>query len=52
VLINARTIFGVTAEAPAVRGWIYAGIVAIWLTGVAVVVRSHRRNGSSLLNAA
>ena len=52
VPINARTIFGVTAEAPAVRAWVYAGIVAVWLAGVAVVVRAHRRDGAPLLEAA
>ncbi|MBD0338592.1 MAG: sulfite exporter TauE/SafE family protein [Thermoleophilia bacterium] len=52
VLINARTIFGVTAEAPTFRGWVYAGIATVWLAGVAVVVRSHRRDGSPLFNAA
>jgi uncharacterized membrane protein YfcA len=52
VLINARTIFGVTAETPALRAWVYAAIVAVWLVGVGAVVRSHRRSGSPLLNAA
>ena len=52
VLINARTIFGVTEETPVLRGWTYAAIVAVWLAGLTVVVRSHRRNGSPLVNAA
>lgn len=49
VLINVRTIFGATAEAPQLRGWTYAAIVAVWLGGVALVVRAHRREGRPLL---
>jgi uncharacterized protein len=53
VLINARTIFGATGgETLAVRGWAYAAIVAVWLTGLALVVRAHRRDGAPLLNTA
>lgn len=52
VLINARTLFGVMGEAPALRGSTYVAIVAVWLVGVAVVVRSHRRNGAPLLTPA
>ncbi len=52
VLINARTLFGVTSEAPALRGWTYAAIAVVWLIGVAVVVRSHRRDGAPLLETA
>jgi uncharacterized protein len=49
VLINVRTIFGVTGEAAALRGWAYAGIVALWAGGLALVVRTHRRDGLPLL---
>ena len=52
VLINARTIFGVTSEATAVRSWTYAAIVLVWLAGLAVVVRSYRRDGAPLLDTA
>jgi uncharacterized membrane protein YfcA len=50
ILTNARTIFGVTGEATAVRGWMYAGIVVVWIAAVTLVVRAHRRDGSPLLN--
>jgi uncharacterized membrane protein YfcA len=52
VLMNARTIFGVTGETTALRGWTYAAIVAVWIAGLAVVVRAHRRDGSPLLEPA
>lgn len=52
VLINARTIFGTIGETPSVRGWTYAAILAVWLTGLALVVRAHRRDGEPLLNPA
>ncbi|MBD0348882.1 MAG: sulfite exporter TauE/SafE family protein [Thermoleophilia bacterium] len=52
VLVNARTIFGVTSEASGLRGSTYAAIVVVWLIGVAVVVRSHRRTGAPLLDTA
>jgi uncharacterized membrane protein YfcA len=50
IVTNARTIFGETAEATAVRGWTYAAVVAVWIAAVALVVRAHRRDGSPLLN--
>ena len=49
VLTNVRTIFGVTTETVALRGWTYAAIVAVWVAGVALVVRAHRREGLPLL---
>jgi uncharacterized membrane protein YfcA len=52
VLINARTIFGATGEAVALRGWAYAAIVALWVAGLTFVVRAHRREGEPLLNPA
>ncbi|MEX2646456.1 MAG: sulfite exporter TauE/SafE family protein [Gaiellaceae bacterium] len=52
VLMNARTIFGVTGETTTLRGWTYAAIVAVWIAGLAVVVRAHRRDGSPLLEPA
>jgi hypothetical protein len=50
--MNARTIFGVTGETTALRGWTYAAIVAVWIAGLAVVVRAHRRDGAPLLEPA
>jgi len=48
VLTNTRTLFSVTEEPAAVRGWVYAAILVVWAAAVAIVVRAHRRTGAPL----
>jgi uncharacterized membrane protein YfcA len=50
VVTNVRTIFSVTSEPAAVRGWTYVALLAVWLAAVAYVVRAHRRDGTPLVN--
>jgi uncharacterized membrane protein YfcA len=50
VVTNVRTIFTLAGEPVQVRALTYAALVAVWIVAVAVVVRAHRREGTSLLN--
>jgi uncharacterized membrane protein YfcA len=50
VLTNVRTIFSILDEAPAARAAVYALLGLAWLGAIAVVVRSHRRDGLPLVS--
>jgi uncharacterized membrane protein YfcA len=50
VITNLRTIFTILDEARATRATVYALVGLVWLAGVAVVVRAHRRDGLPLVN--
>jgi uncharacterized membrane protein YfcA len=50
LITNARTLFS-TYEVDAQTRWpVYAGLSAVWLASVAVVIRWHRREGLPLTN--
>jgi uncharacterized membrane protein YfcA len=50
IITNVRTLFTVFPADLGTRAPVYAGLAAVWVLALAIVVRHHRRHGLPLLN--